>query len=281
MAAALQVASPIQPSLRGRSPAWFTREVAVAVSSGVRSVVLSCCALALTCARASAQPAAAPPAPAGPWIGSAGAGLAITSGNSDTSNINASYDVTYDPKTNNVVKSDALYLRGKSAGNLTVNRLGFDARDQYQLTGRTFVYGQFQFLRDTFKEIDYLVSPTVGIGYKLIDAPETKLAVDAGVGGVWEKDPGLGVQTSGAITAGEHFTQKLSEVATFTQQVTGLWKTSDTSDALYTFGAALAATLTAKSQVRVEVLDTYKGKPPSPAIKKNDIATVFSIGYKF
>jgi putative salt-induced outer membrane protein len=253
----------------------------VAASSPVRLVVVSLCALTLTCARASAQPAAAPPAPAGPWTGSAGAGLAFTSGNSDTSNFNASYDVTYDPKTKNVVKSDALYLRGKNGGNLTVNRLGFDARDQYQLTDRAFVYGQIQFLRDTFKEIDYLVSPTVGIGYKLIDAPETKLAVDAGVGGVWEKDPGLGVQTSGAFTAGEHFTQKLSEVASFTQQVTGLWKTSDTSDALYTFGAALAATLTSKSQVRIEVLDTYKGKPPSPAIKKNDIATVFSIGYKF
>ena len=56
---------------------------------------------------------------------------------------------------------------------------------------------------------------------------------------------------------------------------------SDTSDALYTLGASLAASLTPKSQVRIELLDTYKGKPPNPAIKKNDVATVFSIGYKF
>ena len=110
---------------------------------------------------------------------------------------------------------------------------------------------------------------------------EGVLAVDAGVGVVREKNPNLAATTSGAFTASEHFTQKLSEAASFTQQVAALWKMSDTSDALYTLGASLAASLTPKSQVRIELLDTYKGKPPSPAIKKNDVATVFSIGYKF
>jgi len=251
------------------------------VACSSRLVVVSLCALTLTAVRASAQPPAAPPAPMGPWTGSAGAGLAFTSGNSDTSNFNASYDVAYDPKTNNVVKSDALYLRGKNGGNLTVNRLGFDGRDQYQLTPRTFIYGQLQFLHDTFKEIDYLVAPTVGAGYKLVDETPTTLAVDAGVGAVREKNPNLAATTSGAFTASEHLMHKLSDLATLTEQVAGLWKTSDVGDSLYTFGAALAASLTSKSQLRVELLDTYKGKPPNPAIKKNDVATVFSIGYKF
>ena len=252
----------------------------MAPSSVIRLVVVCLCSLTFASARAVAQPPAAPAAPAGPWTGSAGAGLAFTSGNTDTSTFNASYDVTYDPKTNNVVKSDALYLRGKNGGNLTVNRLGFDGRDQHQLTPRAFIYGQLQFLRDTFKEIDYLVAPTAGIGYKLVDAPETTLAVDAGMGAVREKNP-LETMTSGAVTASEHFTHKLSDLASVTQQAAGLWKTSDAGDSLYTFGAALAASLTTKSQLRIEVLDTYKGKPPNPAIKKNDVATIFSIGYKF
>jgi putative salt-induced outer membrane protein YdiY len=253
----------------------------VTVFSVVRLLVISLCALTLTGARASAQPPAAPAVPAGPWTGSAGAGLALTSGNTDTSNFNASYDVTYDPKTKNVVKSDALYLRGKNGENLTVNRLGFNARDQYSLTARAFAYGQVQFLRDTFKAIDYLAAPTAGLGYKLVDAPQTTLAVDAGLGVVREKSPNLDAKTSGAFTASEHFTEKLSDVANVTQQVAGLWKMNDVGDALYTFGAALTASMTSKSQLRIELLDTYKGKPPSPAIKKNDVATVFSIGYKF
>ena len=41
---------------------------------------------------AVAQPAAPPPPPPG-WAGSAGAGLALTSGNSDTSTVNAAYEL--------------------------------------------------------------------------------------------------------------------------------------------------------------------------------------------
>ena len=38
--------------------------------------------------------------------------------------------------------------------------------------------------------------------------------------------------------------------------------------------------MTAKSQVKVELLDTYKGKPPTAATQKNDVAIIFSITYK-
>jgi len=51
-------------------------------------------------------------------------------------------------------------------------------------------------------------------------------------------------------------------------------------DALYTFGIGVIASLTAKSQLKVELLDTYKGKPPTAATKKNDVAIIFSITYK-
>ena len=53
------------------------------------------------------QPAAPDP---GTWIGSAGAGLALTSGNSDTLNFNVAFDVTRDPKTRNIMKWTGLYL---------------------------------------------------------------------------------------------------------------------------------------------------------------------------
>jgi putative salt-induced outer membrane protein YdiY len=243
-------------------------------SSVVRGVVVSLCVLMLTCARASAQ------APTGPWTGSAGAGLAFTAGNTDTANVNASYDLTYDPKSKNAVKSDALYLRAKTDVALTVNRLGVNARDQYQLARRAFTFGQLQYLRDQFKAIDYLVAPTAGLGYKLVDAPQTTLSVDGGLGAVWEKNPGFDRTASGAVTASEHLMKTLSDTARVTQQISGLWKMTDVGDALYTFGTALAANLTSKSQVKIELLDTYKAKPPTAATKSNDIAIVFSIGYK-
>src|SRR5450759_4479603 len=231
-----------------------------AIGSAVGWVGASLFALSLTPSPARAQ------APVDPWTGTAGAGFAFTSGNTATSNFNASYDLTYDPKTKNVVKSDALFLRAKKDVDLTVNRLGFNARDQYQVAPRTFTFGQLQYLRDQFKAIDYLVAPTAGLGYKLVDAPQTTLDVDGGLGAVWEKHPGFDRKASGAVTASEHLLKKLSDTASVTQQIAGLWKMTDVGDALYTFRTALTANLTSKSQVKIELLDTYKAKPPTPAI---------------
>lgn len=232
---------------------------------------------------AAAAPAFAqtpPPAPPKVWTVAASAGLALTSGNTDTSTINAAYDLTYDSLKKNVVKSDALYLRGKTQGELASDRFNLNVRDMYKLNARTYVFGANQYLRDKFKNIDYLVAPTGGLGYKLLDTPESKLDVDAGVGGVWEKNPGFDIKSSGAITLGEKLTQKLTGTTTFTQSYSGLWKTKDFGDSLHNFGVGIAAAMSTRTQLKIEVLDVYKTLPPLPTIKKNDVATLLAVVYK-
>ena len=86
-----------------------------------------------------------------------------------------------------------------------------------QCPAGVFVFGQLQFLRDRFKDIEYLWAPTGGIGYRLIDTPRVKLSTDAGVGVAIEKNTGLDVDTSGALTAGDKLEVKLSPMATVTQ----------------------------------------------------------------
>lgn len=221
-------------------------------------------------------PAAAPRT----WTVAASAGVALTSGNTDTSTVNVAYDLTYDSLRRNVVKSDALFLRGTTQGQLAADRFNLNIRDQYRINGRTYVFGQNQYLRDKFKDIQYLTAPTGGIGYKLFDTPETKLDLDAGVGGVWEKNPERDVAASGAITVGEKFQQRLSSNTMLTQSVNSLWKTKDFGDALHVFGIGIAASMSTRTQLKVEVLDTFKNKPPMPSVKKNDLATLLAIVYK-
>ncbi|MGE3179374.1 MAG: YdiY family protein [Vicinamibacterales bacterium] len=236
--------------------------------------------LTVTVLAASPAFAQAPPEPHKVWKLAASAGLALTSGNADTSNINAAYDLTFDPQTRNTVKSDALYLRGETAGTLSADRLNVNIRDQYRINGRAYVFAQNQYLRDSFKNIDYLLAPTGGLGYKVIDTPETKLDADAGIGGVWEKNPGLAVRSSGAVTFGEKLSQKLTGTTTLTQSFAGLWKTDDFGDSLYTFGVGIAAAISSRTQLKVEVLDVYKNKPPLASIVKNDVATIVAIVFK-
>ncbi len=237
-------------------------------------------ALALVCAVGPAFAQDPPPEPK-IWTVTASAGLALTSGNSDTNTVNLAYDLTYDPQTRNIVKSDGLFLRGETEGELSAHRTGLNIRDEYSLTERIFVFGQNQYLKDEFKEIEYLIAPTGGIGYKLINTPETKLGIDGSAGVVWEKNTGIDdTSTSAALAVGQKLQHQLTESTVLTQAFAGLWKTEDFEDALFTIGVSIAASMSTRTQLKFEALDTYKNKPPLPTIQPNDIAVLMSIVYK-
>jgi len=226
------------------------------------------------------QPAAPPPDP-GTWIGTAGAGLALTSGNSDTLTFNVAFDATRDPKTGNVMKWTGLYLRGEQNDALVANRLSLSFRDQYALTTRAYTFGQLDYLRDTFKLIDYLLAPTAGLGYKLVDTPITKFSTDGGLGVVWEKNPDLDVRTSVALIAGERLDHALTTTSTVKHATTALWKANDLADGLYTFSIGLGTRISEQLQLSIDLLDTFKNRPPTAATKKNDVAVVTAITAKF
>ena len=228
-----------------------------------------------------AQAAPAPPPPPPGWIGSASAGLALTQGNSDTSTVNAAYELKRDTGSNFIFKSAGLLVWGKSEGELTSDRLALDGRVERKISTRTSLFGATQYLRDSFKAIDYLVSPTIGVTRLLVKNDRSELGVDAGVGIVWEKDTDLDLDTDGAVTAGQQFSHKLTATTELKQKVAALWVMDDFGDALYTFGVGIAASITGGTQMKVEFLDTYKTKPAVIGVQKNDIAVLVSFVYKF
>lgn len=240
---------------------------------------LSLSALLLFTTNATAQ-TPAPAAPPPPWSGSLSAGLALTGGNTDTTTINLAFDVQSDKTERNVIKAEGLNIRSSRDGDAIVDRTSLGVRDEFALTSRAFVFGQFQYLRDAFKSIDYLLSPTGGIGYRVIDTDLTTFTVDAAVGGIFEKNPGFDRRSDGAVTMGEKVSHKLG-TATVTQSVTALWVATDFGDALYTFQAGIAADVWRNVQVKVDFLDTYKSRPPSALIEQNDTALITSVAFKF
>lgn len=229
---------------------------------------------------ASAADAPPPPENTG-WVGSIGAGLAITSGNTDTKTINFGGVAASDAKKRNVVKLDGLYIRTSTDGDTTVNRTGLGVRDEYALGKRSFAFGEVRFLRDEFKGISHLISPLVGVGYKLVDQEKVHFQVDAAVGAAFETPVEGDSTNSGAYHFGEAFVWKLSPTSTFGQSATGLWKTKDSSDALYRFEASLAVSVSSRFELKVSFADEYKNKPTSATLKKNDTALLTNIVYKF
>jgi putative salt-induced outer membrane protein YdiY len=246
-----------------------------------------------TSSLAWAQAPAAPPAPPPPpWSGSAGFGLSLSRGNTDTTNLNASFEATHGAKTASVWNFKGLYLRGENNSLLAVERLSLDARNERSFGTRVYGFGNLQFLKDQFKDIDYLVAPSAGIGYKLVATPATTFNVDGGFGVKVEKNssrvptgtPPVTVssrRTDAVVTATDKFEHKLSTSAALTQSFGALWKAQDFGDALYTFATGAAAALTARTQLKIELLDTYASRPPSAAVKQNDVALLTALVYKF
>jgi putative salt-induced outer membrane protein YdiY len=253
------------------------RDVIQRVSTGLAVVCLAGAATAG--AQDKAPPATTPMPP--PWTGNAGFGLSLSRGNTSTTNLNASFEATHDPKTGSVWKFKGLYLRGETEGTLAVDRLYLDGRNERDLSQRVYAFGDLQYLKDHFKDIDYLVAPSAGLGYKLISTKVTTFNVDGGLGVKVEKNPGFDRRIDAIVTASDKFEHKLSTSASITQGFGALWKAADFGDALYTFTAGAAAALTSRTQLKVELLDSYATRPPRAAVKSNDVALLTAVVYKF
>ena len=176
--------------------------------------------------------AQAPAAPTPLYTGNVSGGFALTGGNTETSNFNLTAAVVRDPKTRNVIKGNAAYLRGNQNDVLNLDRTSFNIRDEYTVSNRTFVFGQMDYLRDKFKQIIFFWAPTGGVGYKLVNTDSTQFTLDGGAGGVMEKNPGIPSSKSGDLTADQRFSHKLSSTATFTESLSSIWKTKDFEDSL-------------------------------------------------
>jgi len=222
-----------------------------------------------------------PPAPMKLYTGSFGGGFALTGGNSETKNFNLTFDMVRDPKTKNILKANASYLRGTQTNVLSLDRTSFNIRDEYSLTNRVFLFGQVDYLRDRFKEIIFYWAPSGGVGYKLINNDRTLLAIDGGAGGFFERNPGTAVSKSGSVTGGQRFTYKISPTASFTQSVTNAWKTKDFDDYLTNFSVGLTSTLIKRVDIKIAFLDSYKRKPPNLTVKRNDTAFLTAFIMKF
>jgi putative salt-induced outer membrane protein YdiY len=245
---------------------------------------VSIAAASTASAQTPAQPPAAAPTTEPPsplWTGSAGLGFTMNRGNTSTTNFNVTFDASTDAKKKDVFKTKVIYLRDEADGAVSANRTLFDARYERTISNRLFGYAGVGFLSDEFKDIEYLWAPAAGLGYKLVVTETTTFNVDAGLGVKVEKNPDVDATTDVAITLSDKFEHKLSKEAKLTQGFTALWTADDFGDAVYTFTAGIAAALTTRTQVKVELLNAYMTRPPSADVKKNDVLLITSFGYKF
>lgn len=223
-----------------------------------------------------------PPSPPPPiWKGALGGGVSMTGGNTDTNSYSVDFAVIRDPKKKDVFKADGFYLRTDTDGEAAVDRTGLGARYERALgkSARAFAFGEVRYLRDVFKDVDHLITPTVGVGYRFLDGERVKLSADAGIGLAFEQLAGRESTTDGAMSAAENLMWKLSSSASFVHAGRALWKIDDFGDAYYHLDAGILAALARRFDLKFTFADDYKTRP-LPGKKKNDTAVLATIVFK-
>ena len=237
----------------------------------------------LAAASALAQdcpPCPPPPPPPVGWIVSIGGGLSLTGGNTQSNSYNLSFSVVHDPKRKNLLKAEGLYLRSDTDGEATADRLNASLRDEYTLWSHAYAFAQIGYQKDRFKDVDYLVAPGVGFGYRFVEKEAVLLAADASLGGAFERLTGLEATSDLALQAGQRFEWKISGSSTLAQKAAALWKTQDFGDAYYRLEISLATAVARKLELKLTFADDYKTRPPRPELKKNDTAFLAALVYK-
>lgn len=220
-------------------------------------------------------------APPPTWTGAAGAGVALTVGNTDTSSINLSFKVVRDPKTRLVLSSEGLYIRGQKDGVRSADNALGNVRGTWTFAPRTFAFGQVQVIRDGAKGLEVMVAPTAGVGYKVYDGARGSFSVDAGVGASFEKDTDIDFKSHAVVAFGEKAAWKASSTATLTHALSSVIVADDWGDGIYAASLGLASAVTKHVQLKVDVVDTIKSRPAFEGLKKNDLSTIVAVVYTF
>jgi putative salt-induced outer membrane protein YdiY len=203
----------------------------------------------------------------------------LTRGNDEANTYNLIASVVHDPRRKNVVRIEALYLRTSQGDADTIARTTAKLRDEYAVNGRFYLFGELGYFRDLGKDVEYLISPVVGAGYRLVETERVTLSADGGVGAAFEKLEDVSGTTAFAVQASERLEWKATPVVRVVERASALWKAEDFGDAYYHGELGLAATLAKRLELKLALVDDYKTRPPAGR-EKNDVSFVASLVFK-
>jgi putative salt-induced outer membrane protein YdiY len=226
-----------------------------------------------------------PPAPATveaipkyPWESSISAGLTLTRGNSHSLLYSAA--LLTDKKTlDNEYSLGASGAYGSSDGKDNVNNYGGFAQWNHLFTERFYGYIRADALRDVIADLDYRFNIGPGVGYYLIKATNTTLAVEAG-GGYQVQHLGDNYDSYSTVRFAERFEHKFNDRARLWEKAEILPQVDKFQNYVVNFEIGMEASITKTFSLKTFLDDTYQSEPASGRYR-NDIKLVSGVSYKF
>lgn len=209
------------------------------------------------------------------WKNSAGIGLSMTDGNSETLVANAS------AKSEHTAEAGILTLGiegnyGEADDEKNVENA--KAMANYKRTYDAFyAYLDGNVLYDDIAAIDYRATVGPGLGKFLVDTEKTKLGVEAGVACIFE-DVADVTEDYAALRLAQNFSRQISETAKVFESVEYLPEIEDFDNYLLNGEVGIEAAINSSASIRVSVKDKYDSTP-GEGLEENDVSLIAALNF--
>jgi putative salt-induced outer membrane protein len=212
----------------------------------------------------------------GPWFGNVQFGFLATSGNTDNSNLNSSFQVGYGVGKW-VHTFDAFAIKATESNSTTAEAYSLGWRSERNLTERDFVFGRLDWRKDRFSGYTEQFAQTVGYGRRLIDVAPHALNAEIGIGARQaERDDGVN-EDNLIVRAGLDYKWQFSETSAFTQTLAVEYGEDNTY-------VETVSAVTARLVGNLAMVASYTVKHNSdvlPGTEDTDTFSAISLEYQF
>jgi putative salt-induced outer membrane protein len=224
--------------------------------------------------------AATPPPPPPPKVeGTAEASVVATTGNSSTDTIGLGAGLIYRPSAW-VLDSKVAFVRTEADSVVSARSLAAASRLSRELSPRTSLFVQYDFLNNRLAGIDQRHTLVGGVSYKAVNTSRQTLRVDAGVGLASETPVALPHTSTGTVLGGGAYKVKISDTSDFIEEARIVESLSHGGDWRFDNSAAVTAKLTTKLSLKVSHA-THVVNLPTPGFKKTDTIASVALVAKF
>jgi len=218
-----------------------------------------------------------------PWTSTAELGYVVTSGNSETSTINAKIDATHEKESwrHNVhAESFASSTTDKTTNIETrsAERYQLSGKSDYKFNETDYAFALLNYDKDRFSGYQYQASVSLGYGRRLLNEKDMTFDAEVGPGMRTIKvDGAQDSESEGLLRLAIKYVWKVSDNSTFTEDLS-----SDFASDLTVTKSITALTANINSSLAMKLSLTTKNNSVVPAgSKKTDTETAVTLVYSF
>lgn len=220
------------------------------------------------------------------WKGGANLGFAIARGNTETTNLNTGFNADRKtPHDETTMYLSSLYsTNDKTGGGTIANSIVGGIKYDRNFTEHWFGFVSGDFTHDALQELNVRAIFTGGIGYHLINTPNTTLDLLAGINYTRETyggGPDYVARNLAGVTVGEAGMHKFGKSTTATEVFYFYPDLTNTGQYRFSFDAGSVTQIKKWFGWNVAFSDRYVSNPPILGTKSNDAILTTGVTFSF